>query len=292
MPVRSAAVGSEGEAVRLGVDVRVVQAYAAGISDRNRRYFDDAAPGSVVAPPVLCVSYEWPAFLALGRLDSLGASRDERLRGVHALQDSSFFRLVRPGDALETRARVVEVRRTRAGAYVGVRIDTREVSSSEPVVTSHYGSLYRGVGVDGEDAREDGPARWPGSRPAGPPDVKVAIPIAPEAAHVYTECARIWNPIHTERRVALAAGLPDIILHGTATWALAAREIVDRLAAGDPARLRRLSGEFRGMVIPGETIAFEAARAADGQVAFEVRNARGEPAVANGRALLAAEGRA
>ena len=27
---------------------------------------------------------------------------------------------------------------------------------------------------------------------------------------MYTECARIWNPIHTDRAVALAAGLPDI----------------------------------------------------------------------------------
>ncbi len=292
MPIRSAAVGSESEAQRLDVDVRLAQAYAAGIGDRNPRYFDDAVPGGAVAPPAYCVSFEWPAFLSLGRLDSFGVARDERLRGVHALQDSSFFRLVRPGDALETRARVVEVRTTRAGAYVGVRIDTRDARSGETVVTSHYGSLYRGVGVDGGDACSDGIPPWPGPPPSGAPTLKVAIPIAPEAAHVYTECARIWNPIHTERRVALEAGLPGIILHGTATWALAAREIVDRLAEGDPARLRRLSGEFRGMVIPGETIELEATRGGDGQVAFVVRNARGEAAVANGRALLDPEGAA
>ena len=34
--------------------------------------------------------------------------------------------------------------------------------------------------------------------------------------HVYTECARIWNPIHTDLAVARAAGLPGPILHGTA----------------------------------------------------------------------------
>jgi acyl dehydratase len=290
MPVRASAVGSESEALRLDVDVRMTQAYAAGIGDRNARYFDDAAPGGAVAPPAFCVSVEWPVFLALARLDALEASRDERLRGVHALQDSTFLRLVRPGDALESRARVVEVRSTRAGAYVGVRIDTRDARSGEPIVTSHYGSIYRGVGVTGSDARSDGIPPWPGPPPTGPAAVKVALRTVPEAAHVYTECARIWNPIHTERRVALEAGLPGIILHGTATWALAAREIVDRLAGGDPARLRRLSGEFRAMVIPGEAIEFEATLGADGQIAFVVRNARGDAAVANGRALLSPEG--
>ena len=47
------------------------------------------------------------------------------------------------------------------------------------------------------------------------------IPIPAGAAHVYTECAHIWNPVHTDRAVALAAGLPDLILHGSALVALA-----------------------------------------------------------------------
>ena len=53
---------------------------------------------------------------------------------------------------------------------------------------------------------------------------------------------------------ATAAGLPDIILHGTATWALAGRELVARCADRDPTRLRRLRGCFRAMVIPGTAI--------------------------------------
>jgi acyl dehydratase len=122
----------------------------------------------------------------------------------------------------------------------------------------------------------------------------VSIPIAREAPHVYTECADIWNPIHTERQVALAAGLPDIILHGTATWALAAREIVRHRCNGDPLRLRRLHGRFAAMVIPGSDIEVEIGEAvahAGGEgcdaIRFGVRNAAGELAVAEGVALLA-----
>ena len=42
------------------------------------------------------------------------------------------------------------------------------------------------------------------------------VPISALAAHVYTECARIWNPVHTDTAVADRAGLPGLILHGTA----------------------------------------------------------------------------
>jgi acyl dehydratase len=214
----------------------------------------------------------------------LGATREDRLRGVHALQDSTFRRPIRSGDVLVTTAKIVEVRATRAGAFVLVRLDTLEERSVECVVTSYYGSIYRDVAVNGPDVCIEALPAFSEVAPLRSTE-KVEILVRREAAHVYTECARIWNPIHTERRVALEAGLPDIILHGTATWALAAREIVDRFAAGNPRRLRRLAGQFRAQVIPGSTIVFEAGRAGE-RVDFVVRNEKGEPAIASGRALI------
>jgi acyl dehydratase len=282
--IRSAAVGTTSVPSRLEISTRLTQAYAAGLGDCNPRYLDDAGL-DVVAPPAFCVSFEWPVFLGLSSMPPIGADRAVRLRGVHALQDSTFHRAMRPRDVLVTTGTLVEVRSTRAGAWTLVRLDTIEERSGERVVTSWYGSIYRAVAVDGGDARIDAPPPLADGETPGFTE-SVEIPIRREAAHVYTECARIWNPIHTERRVALEAGLPDILLHGTATWALAAREIVDRFAGGDPLRLARLSGQFRAQVIPGSTILFEAG-CADGRVAFGVRNAGGEPAIAAGHALLA-----
>jgi acyl dehydratase len=112
-------------------------------------------------------------------------------------------------------------------------------------------------------------------------------PIAREAPHVYTECAAIWNPIHTERAVALAAGLPDIILHGTATWAHAGLEILRAHAGSDAARLKRFSGRFVGMVIPGETIQIRHARVDDATIRFEVTTEAGAPAIDQGFAVIA-----
>ena len=59
-------------------------------------------------------------------------------------------------------------------------------------------------------------------------------PSAATAAHVYTECARIWNPIHTDVAYARAAGLPDIILHGTATLALSISKVSRRFVRNEP----------------------------------------------------------
>src|SRR5262249_11674116 len=53
---------------------------------------------------------------------------------------------------------------------------------------------------------------------------------------------------HTDRAAARKAGLPDIILHGTATLALAVSKIVDREGLGAGAPITRIGCRFGGMV--------------------------------------------
>ena len=98
--------------------------------------------------------------------------------------------------------------------------------------------------------------------------------------------ARRWVAWTVPRMHMTSAGLPDIILHGTATWALAGREILRLYAGSDPRRLLRLHGRFRAMVLPGTDIRLEHARGAGGTVSFTVRNHRGEPAIDQGFAIL------
>jgi acyl dehydratase len=156
------------------------------------------------------------------------------------------------------------------------------------VVTSWSNSIYRAVAVDGGDAAVDEPPTAPpgADTPLDGNATTREVAIAREAPHVYTECAAIWNPIHTERAVAIAAGLPDIILHGTATWALAGIEILRVYAACDVSRLKRFSGRFVGMVIPGETISIRHARVNESVVRFEVLTQNGAAAIDQGFAVL------
>ena len=288
MPVRSAAIGATTDAHTVDITTRMTMAYAAGVGDANPRYLDDVAEGGILAPPAMCVRLEWSLSKAVRSLRELGLTDEEALRIVHAEQDSQFHRPIRPGDRLRTTARVVQVRAMTPGAYLSVKFATVDDATEEPVVTTYSGTIVRGVPVDGEDATLETP---PPLRTAeGEPTMPgaVAIGIAPEAAHVYTECADIWNPVHTERAVAQMAGLPDIILHGTALWAIAAREIVNRCANGDPTCLQRLAGRFAAMVIPGTTVVLQYGFAGGEPptVQYTVRNAVGDPAISHGAAVV------
>src|SRR5208337_536308 len=121
--------------------------------------------------------------------------------------------------------------------------------SGKPVCTSRYGSIYRGVDIVGDDRplmSSDLPR--PSALPKHPcAEAKVHVPGG--LAHTYTECAQIWNPIHTDIKVARDAGLPELILHGTATLALAVSQLVHSEAGGDPSRVARIAGRFSGMVL-------------------------------------------
>src|SRR5262245_21885034 len=205
MPVRGAALGEELPPGTVDVTVRMALAFAAGIGDVGPRTFDDAAPDALVASPSFCVRLEW-AVLSAGRADALAVDASERLRAVHVEQDSTFHRPIRPGDRLTTRARIVAARSTSAGALVVTRLAT-VTTAGDSVVTTWHSSIYRGVALAGAGGSVEEAPTYPTSDP--PLLHQVDIPIAREAAHVFTECAGIWNPIHSERRVALGAGLPD-----------------------------------------------------------------------------------
>jgi acyl dehydratase len=110
------------------------------------------------------------------------------------------------------------------------------------------------------------------------------IAVGATAAHVYTECARIWNPIHTDVAYARAAGLPGIILHGTATLALTVSRLLARHDITPPA-VRRVRCRFAGMVLMPNRLTVHAARDAR-TIAFETRDERGESVITRGELLI------
>jgi acyl dehydratase len=67
--------------------------------------------------------------------------------------------------------------------------------------------------------------------------------------HRYAGASGDFNPIHIDPEFAKAVGLPNTILHGLYMMGLVARAATDA-AGGDPASLKRLSVQFRGMGAP------------------------------------------
>lgn len=227
--------------------------YAAAVGDVNPRYFDDAAPEGIVAPPMFAVAVTWPIVTGLQGLlgNALPPAAMHRL--VHASEHLVFHKPLKPGRTLSIGGAVTSLSATRAGALLTLRLDASE-SDGAPVFTERVGAMFRGVSCDPFALPGESPDAVQAPEAGEAPSFEVAIPISREAAHLYDGCTNIVFPIHTSRAFALGAGLPDIILQGTATLAMTARELVNREGDADPGRLLELSCRFTGMVIPGSTI--------------------------------------
>lgn len=250
-------------------------AYSASLGETDPRFYDTA--NGVLAHPLFAVCYEWPLAQPLRNLPTLQPLYP---RLLHAQHDLTIHRPPCAGETLQVSARIVGVAQRRPGALVVFRFEARDAAASL-VTSTDFGALYRGVQVDearGEEMQEPPPHE-------APLNIAGEVRIAATAAHIYTECARIWNPIHTDIAYARAAGLPGLILHGTATLALSMSRALRALQA-DAAQVRRVRCRFAGMVPMPSTLAVHAARVAGG-IAFETRNERGEPVIARGALELA-----
>jgi acyl dehydratase len=261
------------------VDGRWLMAYAAALGETDPRYYDTRARGGPLAHPLFSVCYEWPLAQALR-----AKAMDDTVarRGVHAFHHLVVHRPPRAGEGLRASARVVGVQKLRAGALVVIRFSTTD-RTGVAVSTTDHGSIYRGVELRGAEVAPTPHAPAAAGAAAGTVRWEAPIEIPLQMAHVYTECARIYNPIHTDAAVAHAAGLPTIILHGTATLALAVSRVVARDLDGDPGRVRGVAVRFTGMVMVPSRLTVRGHNGDAGGVAFDVVDPAGKPVLADGR---------
>jgi acyl dehydratase len=292
MPLESSIVGNAGAPIVAEIDSRWTMAYAAALGDAMPCYMDTAR--GVLAHPMFPVCFEWPLQVAMRAQfeKSTSLTRAEALRAVHATHDTVLYRAIRPPERLMTRLKVVGVERRKPGAYMVTRLDTFD-EAFESVCTSWYGAIYRGVEVNGPDAPaklEPAPAQPIVEE--GEPLSEYHVDVPAGMAHVYTECARIFNPIHTDAAVARAAGLPEIILHGTATLAMAVSRIIESEAGKDPARVERVACRFGAIVTMPSTLTVRVLarddRANQTVVFFETLSGEGRLAIRDGTVILRA----
>ncbi len=291
MAIPANAVGREAGSATTGASTRRLMAYAAGIDAADECYFDDLRAGGIVGHPAFCASLEWPVVSGAQYLAAIGRVPGSPRGAIHVMQDSRFHRPIRAGESLRTSARIAQVRQTGAGALVTSCVETRAEQSGTAVVTTWSAAMFLRESVTGESSNSElPPSLLDDADVTAPKQPSVLIETARGLAHRYSECASIWNPIHTERAAAHAIGLPDIILHGTCTWALAGQALIHAVGGGDPRRLRRLAGRFKAMVFPGERLELDygqetghAEGHADAGVwQFALRTPRGDLAITHG----------
>jgi len=275
--IPAASVGAGVAPMTHTIDARWLMAYAAGLGETDARYFDTLAAAGPLAHPLFAVCYEWPVAVALREAT---IASELHPFGVHATHHLIVHRAPRAGDELRTTARVVSVEPRRAGTLVVSRFETVD-ADGRPVTTTDYGSVYRGVAVDGAVASSAGGSP-PASAPSASPRWSDVVSVDVNAARVYTECARIWNPIHTDVAVARGAGLADPILHGTATLALCVSRLLARDLGGAAERVREIRARFTGMVPLPSAFTVRGGPRQGTTIAFDAVGADGIPVLSQG----------
>lgn len=286
MPISTKIVGTCSEPFHCHLDRRWAMNYAAAIDDRSPILYDTRR-SALPVHPLFLAHPEWESQKLLQL--KLGIDPAERSRAVQVTHHTRIFRRLRAGMDLATTATVVGLERHRGGAWSTVQCDT-VAADGELVARTTMAALYRDVGVDGADRPaglvlpEGLPEGLPGE---GAEPFTEILDVPSTACHVYSECAQIWNPIHTDLAVADAAGLPGLILHGTATLAKAVSAITSRLTGGDPASITSIAGQFRAMVIAPTSLklAFRGQSKAESgarQATFVLLTESGDQAITNG----------
>ncbi len=288
MTLSPSIVGSRLKPFVSHVDWRRTTNYAAGIGDANPRYLDDTHPDGLLAPPAFAVAVSWPLLASIQDYIDVELRPELLLGMVHYSETLEIKRLVRPADSLQLDGRVAALLPHKLGSHLVLRLDAHDDTGCL-VHTEWIGALLRGVRCDGDGAGAEDLPEQPDLGPPGAPLWESLVEVAPELPWVYDACSGIEFAIHTSRAFALQVGLPGPILQGTATLALAVRELVNRAAGGDPQRVERLSARFQGMVEPGlEGTAVRVQLLGEGErdLFFQVLNAEGRPAIAKGSLRL------
>lgn len=125
----------------------------------------------------------------------------------------------------------------------------------------------------------------PHQLPDRPPDNTIDITTTAQMALLY-RLSGDYNPLHADPRVAEKAGFKAPILHGLASFGVAARAVISAFDIQGQSPLKSFGLRFSAPVYPGETISTDLWR--DGQeVSFRSRVAARDAIVLNnGRAVI------
>jgi acyl dehydratase len=219
----------------------------------------------------------WP-----GRLTDPAFGVDSRMVVAASLK-VTLHRPLGTQESLTTNPRYVEVVDKGPGKHaILVARRTLVAADSSEVATVENTSIARGHGGFGGRVTD---MAEPPPTPERAPDAVCDLPTPPNLALIFRLLGD-ENPLHVDPESAKKSGFPRPILHGSATFGVAAHAVVRTAAGYDPARLAEIEGRFSRPVFPGETIRTEL-WIEGSDVAFRCRVPdRDEVVLTNGRARI------
>jgi acyl dehydratase len=227
--------------------------------------------------PTMAVVLGWP-----GRMTDPAFGIDERLVVAGDLK-VVLHRPLAPQARLVSRPRVKEVIDKGPG-NAAIILNTRDLLAEDgaAVATVDSSTFARKHGGFGGKATQTPPQH---AVPQIAPQTTCDLPTPPNLALLY-RLNGDENPLHADPGRAKEAGFDRPILHGAASFGVAAHAVLRTCADYRPQRLASIEARFSRPVFPGETIRTEMWR--DGErVSFQCRVVgRDEIVLSNGLAVL------
>jgi acyl dehydratase len=229
--------------------------------------------------PTMAVVLGWP-----GRMTDPAFGIDERLVVAGDLK-VVLHRPLAPEGRLVSRPRVREVIDKGPG-NAAIVLNTRDLVSPDgtSVATVDSSTFARKHGGFGGKVTET-PA--PHAMPQTAPEKICDLPTPPNLALIY-RLTGDENPLHADPQRAKVAGFDRPILHGAASFGIAAHAILRSVTDYRPERLASIEARFSKPVFPGETIRTEIWPQGE-RVSFQCRVVgRNDIVLSNGLATLRA----
>lgn len=223
------------------------KAYAAATNDPNPAYADGS-----LAPPVFAVVPTWPPMVAA--VSDL-VPPEALMFVVHGEQDMHFHQPLVPGATLRTHSVSWSTRVGPSGTRFVVKLASVD-GDERPVLDQFVTIFIRGMS-DGESAGPDKPGHEFPEEARAQPAGSFTVHVDDDQTFRYRDVSGDPMPIHVDEDFARSVGLPGIIAHGLCTMAMCGQAVIETVAGGDPARLKRLAVRFAANVLPGNDIVVE-----------------------------------
>jgi acyl dehydratase len=195
--------------------------------------------------------------LALGGLPPIGEVSLAQI--LHAEQSMTLHRPIPVAGRTRGTTTITGIYDKGKGALVTLDTEIRLLDADEPLATLSSGVFVRDAGGWGGD-------RGPSSEwdvPDREPDEVRSYRTGCGQALIY-RLSGDRNPLHSDPKIAQAAGFPRPILHGLCTYGYTGRALIDAVCDGDPSRFGSMSARFSMPVLPGQRLEISIWRVAGG----------------------------
>ncbi|CAO5249665.1 MaoC-like domain-containing protein [Frankia sp. AgKG'84/4] len=256
--------------------------------DLLRRYAEATADPSPrvrlgeVAPPVALVTQIWAAQNAGLRAAVPAEVSQAATGGVHGEHDIVLHRPIRPGEPLRIWVEGQSARPAGRNSLVTLRHTIRDAADAL-VAEQWWTTVFLGTTCAraGEPPAEHTFPAAARERPVATWEAEVDEGMAAR----YAEVSGDHSAHHFDADAARRSGFDRVFLHGLCTMALCAQGVVERVAGGDPARVRRIAVRFATPTFLGERLRVRYYDAGPLGYAFEA-DSGGTPVITHGRAEL------